>query len=1183
MRTRPSGSSDEDETQHELAEHQLRGDSIGKVDIQLLSAVAENAGSKRTSTSIENPDLARHSFTLDRRKSDKLPNPTSQNEAGGGAGKRIATAGVTAIEGEKHTLTGAIKSSAREGSVGTMNDIRDYRRWRVRNLWRSSSLVWLVTGLAICSLYAIVTSFISRQRDPEGCKQCWMIPAYAKLSGFDTEHTRFASKYSLYLYREIGVDEDTMVKGVPVLFIPGNAGSYKQVRPIAAEAAYYFRDHIQSNADMINAGTRNLDFFSVDFNEDITAWHGQTLLDQAEYLNEAVAYILSLYHDPRRSRRDPGLPDPSSVIIVGHSMGGIVARTMLVLPNYQSNSINTIITMSAPHARAPVSFDADIVHTYSRINDYWRRAYSQKWASDNPLWHVTLISIAGGGLDTIVPSDYASVSSLVPETHGFTVFTSSIPDVWTGSDHLSILWCDQFRKVVVKALVDTVDVRRPSQTKQRAERMRIFRKRFLTGMESFTEKNLLHAQPTTLLTLEDNSNSMLALGERLVMREFGQSGVPKAYLLPVPPPGTPGKKSFTLLTDQALGESAQGRSLDVLVCSVFPLQSGQSAAVFAMNMDLSGASTGSTRLACKSAASDVTTLPASSRTSKFAFDDASPFSYLEYALTDLAEHQFVAIVDKLTHPSPGWLIAEYSDHGDSKISNKLGLGHVMASGVHMLLPASRPMVTEIKIPSLQSSMFAYRLRLGSQACGDTELFTPLLRQHISDPYESKYFVNVKEANINFHGFAPFMPPALRSHHGYDGLALQLWTDPTCKTSIDFSLEFDLTGSLGKLVMRYRTLFAAFPLVIVALVLRKQFLLHDETGVFITFGDALDRCLRSSIPILLLTISFLAMTLITPDQPSPTARSFWHGQSNETLSYYSKRNLLLGSQDSFFWLLIPLFGLICIGVCVLVNYAALAIIHFLYIGWTTLSAKPAWLRNDDRRRQTRPAFTEVSPRRRLITTAFLLIMVSTFIPYQFAYMVACIVQIATCTRALRVAKETSAIPYFATLRIEDRELTPFLPQQSLAYYDFYNYAHSLLILMLWILPINLPVLVVWIHNLAVHWLTPFSSHHNVLSIMPIILLVETSTGGRMIPRVSSSIRYITSLLFMLLAILAAIYGVTYAYWLHHLTNVVCAWLVAVHFAGSGFSLSGLRQILDGSTTPAIAGSPVLASRDGKKRP
>lgn len=280
------------------------------------------------------------------------------------------------------------------------------------------------------------------------------------------------------------------LNGAPVLFLPGNAGSYRQVRSLAAEASRHFHDVVRHDQERIKAGTRSLDFFMIDFNEDMAAFHGQTLLDQAEYVNEAIAYILSLYHDPKRSRRDPELPDPSSVILIGHSMGGIVARTALTMSNYQANSVNTIVTMSAPHAKPPVSFDSDIVHTYKQINDYWRDAYSQTWANNNPLWHVTLISIAGGSRDTVVPSDYASISSLVPETHGFTVFTSSIPDVWIGVDHLSITWCDQFRKAIIKSLFDIIDVRRASQTKPRAERMRIFKKWYLTGLEPVAERTL---------------------------------------------------------------------------------------------------------------------------------------------------------------------------------------------------------------------------------------------------------------------------------------------------------------------------------------------------------------------------------------------------------------------------------------------------------------------------------------------------------------------------------------------------------------------------------------------------------------------------------------------------------------------------------------------------------------------
>ena len=612
-----------------------------------------------------------------------------------------------------------------------------------------------------------------------------------------------------------------------MLFIPGNAGSYRQARSLASETVQYYYNTVQQDKEALKNGATSIDFFSVDFNEDFTAFHGQTLLDQAEYLNDAVAYILSLYHDQRRSQRDPGLPDPSSVILIGHSMGGVAARTMLTMPNYQSNSVNTIITISAPHARSPVSVDADLVRTYERINAYWRESYSQKWASDNPLWHVTLISIAGGSLDTTVPSDYASLTSLVPNTHGFTVFTSSIPGLWTGADHIQTTWCVQLVKPIARSIVEALDVHRPTQTKPRAERMRVFKRWYLTGLEDTAEKMLPHSEPTTLLTLEDQSDTINPAGKRLVLRKIGSPEKPTAHVLPIPPQDEPGEKKFTFLSNVPLEDDG---SLDVLFCSVLPLQPGHSAALFALNIDLSDGRAGSTRLACKNAAMDRMSLPASYRTSIFPFDKAAPFSYLQYNLEDLTEHQFVAIVDRASAPKHGWAIAEFSDNSESRLQVSAGLKHLLVFGTRLKLPAARPLVTTFEIPALHSSLLAFKLQMGKQACGDnTELFTPLLRQYLSEPHESRYFVNVKEANVSLHGIAPFMPPPLRSQATSNGVSLQFWTDPTCDSSIDVSLKVDISGSVGKLVMRYRTVFAAFPLLIVALVLRKQFKLYDDTG------------------------------------------------------------------------------------------------------------------------------------------------------------------------------------------------------------------------------------------------------------------------------------------------------------------------------------------------------------------
>jgi glycosylphosphatidylinositol deacylase len=88
---------------------------------------------------------------------------------------------------------------------------QNVRRSKLRSPWSCSALTLVTTSLATICLVAIIHSFLSRQLDTKGCRMSYMRPSFAKLSDFDTEHTRFASKYSVYLYREGMVDEDTKV------------------------------------------------------------------------------------------------------------------------------------------------------------------------------------------------------------------------------------------------------------------------------------------------------------------------------------------------------------------------------------------------------------------------------------------------------------------------------------------------------------------------------------------------------------------------------------------------------------------------------------------------------------------------------------------------------------------------------------------------------------------------------------------------------------------------------------------------------------------------------------------------------------------------------------------------------------------------------------------------------------
>lgn len=60
---------------------------------------------------------------------------------------------------------------------------------------------------------------------------------------------------------------------------------------------------------------------------------------------------------------------------------------------------------------------------------------------------------------------------------------------------------------------------------------------------------------------------------------------------------------------------------------------------------------------------------------------------------------------------------------------------------------------------------------------------------------------------------------------------------------------------------------------------------------------------------------------------------------------------------------------------------------------------------------------------------------------------------------------------------------------------------MLLLMLWILPMNLLVVLTWVRNISLRWLTPFSITRNLLCIVPLIVMVELLSAGQMVPRVT----------------------------------------------------------------------------------
>lgn len=216
MRRRSSASTEEDDPSDDNLPPSDPIDDAAQATLNLPQSPAlesDNSAKRRSFTSSKS-HVARQSDTLDRRKVEKSLISATTPPQNDWAPTQPASQR-NSIEKDKQSQQNQQLDPSQPSAAGTVDgmDSKEWRRSRPRSPWRCSLLTLITTLSSILVLAVIVNSFFNKQLDPKGCKMCYMSPGFAKLHGFDTEHTRFASKYSVYLYREAGLDEDTMVCG----------------------------------------------------------------------------------------------------------------------------------------------------------------------------------------------------------------------------------------------------------------------------------------------------------------------------------------------------------------------------------------------------------------------------------------------------------------------------------------------------------------------------------------------------------------------------------------------------------------------------------------------------------------------------------------------------------------------------------------------------------------------------------------------------------------------------------------------------------------------------------------------------------------------------------------------------------------------------------------------------------
>ncbi|KAF7801554.1 GPI inositol-deacylase isoform X1 [Senna tora] len=373
---------------------------------------------------------------------------------------------------------------------------------------RIAILIIVVVGICLVALYGLLKPISN------GCIMTYMYPTYIPIS---SSESIAPVKYGLYLYHEgwkkIDFKEHLKkLNGVPVLFIPGNGGSYKQVRSLAAESdrayqngplehSFYQEASLSpeeggsqmnlSEFHLPNQYTSKLDWFAVDLEGEHSAMDGGILEEHTEYVVYAIHKILDQYKVSYEARtRGTAVSGslPKSVILVGHSMGGFVARAAVIHPRLRKSAVETILTLSTPHQSPPLALQPSLGHYFQRVNEEWREGYKAqitntgRYVSDPVLSHVVVISISGAYNDYQVRSKLASLDNIVPPTHGFMISSTAMKNVWLSMEHQAILWCNQLVVQVSHTLLSLIDTRTGHPFPDTQRRLAIFSRMLRSGI-----------------------------------------------------------------------------------------------------------------------------------------------------------------------------------------------------------------------------------------------------------------------------------------------------------------------------------------------------------------------------------------------------------------------------------------------------------------------------------------------------------------------------------------------------------------------------------------------------------------------------------------------------------------------------------------------------------------------------
>lgn len=210
-------------------------------------------------------------------------------------------------------------------------------------------------------------------------------------------------------------------------------------------SAHTCRSTASNAVDGVHVG---LDWYVIDHKEDLSAFDGKVLETEVQYVLAVMRYLKQRYNitggmgcgegEPAgpgmtgsraaaraaAGRRPAPCTDTPSkgLILMGHSMGGVVARAALAAaardPTLGPNVVVLLLTLASPHQRSPLLLQPSLARFYSAV-------------STMPLPDVPFVSVDPGA------ADVQARRAFLVAVSGFVITLSSVVNVLAWHCHRS--------------------------------------------------------------------------------------------------------------------------------------------------------------------------------------------------------------------------------------------------------------------------------------------------------------------------------------------------------------------------------------------------------------------------------------------------------------------------------------------------------------------------------------------------------------------------------------------------------------------------------------------------------------------------------------------------------------------------------------------------------------------------